>query len=77
MQIVGYLKEIKDENDCNLYGKCSCVFMSVCVCVCVCTRACICVFKSACARTRVKYYEHDSVKPSLKFNLLLFYVIEN
>jgi len=46
----------------------------VCDCVCVCV--CVCVFKRECERTRMKCYEHDSVKLSFKFHLILLYVLQ-
>jgi hypothetical protein len=56
-----------------------CVYLRARARVRLCARAlCMCmyVFKSACEHTRVQCYELDSVKFSLKFHLILFYVLE-
>jgi len=49
--------------------------MLMCVCVFVCALIYVCV--QECVRAHPsECYEHDSVKLSLKFHLILFYVLE-
>jgi hypothetical protein len=36
----------------------------------------MCMFKSACSRTRVKYYKRDNLKHSQKLQLILVYILE-